>query len=342
MVKNGLRWVREQPQISFILPVSRQSLLALAQQLISASAGSVVVEGKADWEPPARDAKAEISVLADMRNSEALCSAHILRQMLLPHLTHDGMLSLEVLASCSILSSLFRSLVLICSNGCFYHPQFVRLLLEAADQQICWVPVLQKENFRFPSPEFLKALRGVGQQLIEAAGRWDSPDTLIFVIEMCFKEIAIVFKPQKYSSTIRLLHVKGKEVALRLQGHRKFSMARNLSVPAITDSGHEVDVEAIEGPADVDSAPSEKPSRALGTGCNKDDGSKPDALLHVQRDALHGGLEVDDVAIDCKSATIATLHAQCQAARLENEILCRVLNATHQPVIAYGRCRIGL
>ena len=83
-----------------------------------------------------------------------------------------------------------------------HHPQFIRLLLEAAELHSSWVPVLQDEGFRFPSKDVLDDLRSSGQHLLNAACRPDSTDALAFVVESCFKEIAVVFEPQKYSSTM--------------------------------------------------------------------------------------------------------------------------------------------
>ena len=219
MVQRALRWMCEQPQVTFFEAVRQQSLLDLAQEICDSVAQMTGNKSSVmRYSNSAGDCETAIPILADMSNSEALCAAHILQKVLMPHFIHDMMLMPRVLEASNILSLSATSLVLMCSNGCFHHPQFIRLLLEAADLRTSWVPVLQDEGFRFPSKEFLDGLLTSGQQLLEAAGRSDSPDILAFVIERCFKEIAVVFEPQKYSSTMRMLKVKGTEVALRLQG----------------------------------------------------------------------------------------------------------------------------
>jgi len=107
--------------------------------------------------------------------------------------------------------------LLMCSTGCFHQPHFLHCTLAGAALEVPWVLVSQEEDMRCPSRESLNELQLLAPQLLKAAGRFETPDMLVLVIEACFKDVGVVFEPQKSSSTIAILEVKSKEIASRIK-----------------------------------------------------------------------------------------------------------------------------
>ena len=83
------------------------------------------------------------------------------------------------------------------------------MLLVAGTQRAKYIPILANDSFRFPTKEFLEE----NQMAIESVTT--STAALAQLVCDVFKSIAVVFAPQAYSSTEKVLATKADAIAER-------------------------------------------------------------------------------------------------------------------------------
>merc|ERR1711879_371117 len=95
---------------------------------------------------------------------------------------------------------------------------FIKAMLAASRLTTNLIPIIAEDGFRFPQAAMMDSVRDEAPKLFEACGlsRELPGDIIVKLIENLFKEIAIVFSPQNYSSTEELLNVKADDCAYRL------------------------------------------------------------------------------------------------------------------------------
>jgi len=158
----------------------------------------------------------EVLTIADYSNMEGIATALVLCKFLSKLNNHDASMIPQLLGSQESVPASAKTIIFILSNGVFTTPQFLRGMIEAAKLQTRYIPIIAEDGFRFPSTsmvnDFKRSLPAVlkGMQMQVETGQ------VITLIQDLFKEIAVVFAPQDYSSTEALLKVKSANVAWRL------------------------------------------------------------------------------------------------------------------------------
>merc|ERR1719440_1396950 len=100
--------------------------------------------------------------------------------------------------------------------------QFLSTMIQAARLNTTHIPIIAEDSFRFPSKDMLDDLKDAAPKLLANAGSTKDvePGQIIELIKDMFKEIAVVFAPQDYSSTETLLNVKAQNIAQWLLGSK--------------------------------------------------------------------------------------------------------------------------
>jgi len=127
----------------------------------------------------------------------------------------DARMVPKLFASGMVLPQSIMVSVLILTNGVFWNPHFISMMIQAARLQSKYIPVLAEDGFRFPSPSMIEELQSDLPGMLGTSNIDVSISTIIQLVQDVFKEIAIVFAPAGYSATESLLKVKAKNVADR-------------------------------------------------------------------------------------------------------------------------------
>lgn len=143
---------------------------------------------------------------------ESLATALVLCKLLAPLTMHDSSVMPVILPATERLPVTTKTCIFILSNGMFFNLQFIGTLVEAAKLETEYIPVIMEDGFRFPTKALIQELQAF--MLVQKLNV--QVETLAELIKDIFKEIAIVFAPQDYSSTEELLKVKAGDVADRL------------------------------------------------------------------------------------------------------------------------------
>jgi hypothetical protein len=217
MVQNALRWLQPKftdSHISWTGCLSKSLTTSICSRLLKRELGKQILVGVPD---ESANTVSQVGILVDHSNKEAEASALILLYLIFPLLVAEkAALVPEILESQSTLTNL-KILVPFCSNGLFQQSDVLKMLSITSALSLNVVPILSDDNFRFPSAEFVEGLRSTIEGLDLCFG------VLSSAITNLFKEIAIVFQPQLYSSTEGILLVKATEVKSRVLRHSKSS-----------------------------------------------------------------------------------------------------------------------
>lgn len=208
MVQDALRWVRERPAISTSCSVSGVFMHELSVVIMKVPAQATEVDPRDaqrfDAERP------ELVILCDGSSWESAATAIILRELVLPLVSHDPAKVPLVLAKDAIMPSSALEIVFVCTNGVFQQAYVLQSLLIAGRSGCSSVPILSDDKFRFPTREYLEEIRSSIASLCDEA-----EECLQLIIDI-FTEIAVVFQPAHYSSTEAILVTKAEEVAARI------------------------------------------------------------------------------------------------------------------------------
>jgi hypothetical protein len=112
----------------------------------------------------------------------------------------------------------YTKTVFVLSNGAFTNPSFLSNLLQAGKEKARFIPIIAEDGFRFPSKEMCEELEIQLPKTLKDNNIEIETNIIVNLIQDVFKEIAIVFAPQDYSSTEQLLLTKAKDTSKRLLG----------------------------------------------------------------------------------------------------------------------------
>jgi hypothetical protein len=208
--------------------------------------------------------KSEVSnnlfIVPDYSNMEMVSTGFVLMKLLTPHFAHNASMVPRVIPQGQALPSTTQTCIFILSNGVFTNPDFMHTLILAGELRTCFIPIISEDGFRFPTDSMVSELMPAMPALLQKIGSKLETQAVITLIRDVFKEIAVVFAPQDYSSTELLLNVKAKDVVTRLTNS---SRLQRLSVsssevldPDSKDALHKVSLANAEGIAPEDSGKS--------------------------------------------------------------------------------------
>jgi hypothetical protein len=153
------------------------------------------------------------AVVADGHDMESVATAHVLT-MYVRKATTDLLFAPGFMPRTDgVLPPTVTSCIFVLSNGALQNSEFVQVALYVEKMQLKSLPVISDDSFRFPNAALLR-------EVAESSRAWPlceaPPLHVACVIASLFKEIAIVFCPQEYSSTHELLSVKADTIAQRI------------------------------------------------------------------------------------------------------------------------------
>merc|ERR1712187_204937 len=102
-----------------------------------------------------------------------------------------------------------KLVLFVCTNGFFLQRGVMEAILAAGELNTAFVPLLAEERFRFPGLTF----RDDHREIAKAVS--DDRELVLDLAENIFKEIAVVFQPEHYSSTEMILATKAHEIFTR-------------------------------------------------------------------------------------------------------------------------------
>jgi hypothetical protein len=158
---------------------------------------------------------------------ESQATALVLCKIVTQHTMHESTMIPQLLPADGELPSTATICIFILKNGVFSCRSFMQYLISAGMQEIKHIPIIAEDSFRFPSKSLEQELQVTLPGLLSTFGRKDEIDSdVVFrLVQDIFKEIAVVFAPQDYSSTDTLLKLKASQVAQRLLGSRLGNLA---------------------------------------------------------------------------------------------------------------------
>jgi len=140
---------------------------------------------------PAAMSNCRVVAIVDRGDSEAVCAALLVREMLVQFLPSSLEKVPYVLRENDDVSANVDVILVICTNGCFRSAAFVRQLLTADEIGARFIPVVAVDNFRFPvDGRFTEEMRHVAPAILDH-GRQHTLEDLVRVVGIVFQEIAI-------------------------------------------------------------------------------------------------------------------------------------------------------
>jgi len=239
LVQGMLGRVRTQPQIILPASLSIDGVKDIAATIDSKYSGN-------DLQLEARKRKTPTDVkvvaLADNTNLECVATALVLIKYLQRELPDFSMIPFCLGPGDEMPDDAKVSIVIL-TNGAFTEPHFIRLLLKTVGKK--YIPIIAEDGFRFPAQAMLDDIRATAATKLLPYGVDADPGEIVNVIANVFKEIAVVFSPQDYSSNDQLLKTKAKAITARLsnsklkvlQKVRSTTSSRATTAPFLTDEG---------------------------------------------------------------------------------------------------------
>jgi len=187
-----------------------------------------VIDGLARWletgavefkEKPDDSQTFKVVVVVDHSNWEAVSTALVLVEYVRNE-SSDIMLMPGVLPPEAAIPSKAEYAAFVCSNGAFANPVYIKTLLAAEKQRTRFIPIISEDAFRFPSKALLEEIQTLAPKIFAPHGIKEAPSFIMSAISTIFKEIAVVFSPQDYSSNELLLQTKAKVVLGRISGNK--------------------------------------------------------------------------------------------------------------------------
>ena len=156
-------------------------------------------------------------IAADLDNMEAAATAFVLLGLIRKKVMTGVAGSVPtVLMKKQTITRDAKSVLLICSEGCFNSRQVAEWLLQVRQAEQCaLLPIIAEDGFRFPSQSTYDQLfTNPDLQTLDL-------EDYVQIIKAVFPEIAVVFSPQNYSSTAEDLELRATQVAWRLSNGLK-------------------------------------------------------------------------------------------------------------------------
>jgi len=254
MAQDTLRWLLVRPQIVLPHAMTMAGVDATVAKLIQRKHGrteTVSVVGVLSVEegcdkvcvthtesrlapPPTL----EVVSVVDHRTQESVCAALLLQDLLQRHYPLMG--TGYVVGPDECLPESATTVLVVCSNGCFQTPGFVRQLLQAESRGVAAIPIIVDGSFRFPSEPMYQGLRADAAYIMQDSGR--HVDDLIALIKDLFQQIAISLPCQDAQE---ILDVRAAAVANRLAAPRK--LLQHMAPDDDVQDSDEIHVEVCDG-----------------------------------------------------------------------------------------------
>jgi len=160
---------------------------------------------------------AKVRIITDHSNWESVCAAHVLIKYIRKE-TNDVSILPVLVENGEDLPSSTACAIFVMSNGAFMQADFVKLMLAAEKMGVRYIPIIAEDAFRFPRADMLKEIEAAAPTIFKPYGIKDAPEHISATVAALFKEIAVVFSPQDYSSNDGLLKVKAQAIVARVKG----------------------------------------------------------------------------------------------------------------------------
>jgi hypothetical protein len=209
-LQETLRWIMVKTTLVVPGSLSEKTLQGLIDELVARQRTSHMFSQELSFRCNRVNPSAKFAILVDHCNYEAEACALVLRMYLAKHFVHSPNDIPFVLPKDEPVPDTIRSLLIMCTRGALQQPEFLKSLMQAAQNSVKHLPILADESFRFPTQSFILESKLVVSALT------DKLDDLAKLIQQVFKEIAVVFQPEQYSSTEEVLQIKSKQIAKRL------------------------------------------------------------------------------------------------------------------------------
>jgi hypothetical protein len=214
MIQESLRWLRTLPSFKLPTLVEPKEVQQLVN-LVSENGSHGVKVSDLTFHKSDAATTTETAMVVDRANSEAVCAAYILKALLTPLCLHDPKMQPTIILSGEDVPSTTKTLIVVCSTGCFEQKDMISSLLSAAELTVRCLPIVQEDSFRFPCDNYVAVLQQMAPQLLRQGSGY-SKDDLISTIRGVFGEIAVVLNPSNYSTTEAVLQVKAEQIFQRI------------------------------------------------------------------------------------------------------------------------------
>mmetsp|Transcript_60346 Transcript_60346/g.176392 ORF Transcript_60346/g.176392 Transcript_60346/m.176392 type:complete len:1544 (-) Transcript_60346:181-4812(-) len=212
-VQDTLRWLNTQPMITLPETINASTFEALIEKLVNNGEGSVTY--KKDITPRS----GLTAVVVDHSNSEAVTTGLLLAQMLMVHFAQDPDKIPFVLPRGEPLPGKTSSVLIICTIGAFHRSEFLKVIMQAGNRQLSFIPIVADERFPFPLGDALQEHRPT------AASLTSKPDKLLELIAEVFQVIGVNFFSNQSSEDV--LKAAVSEVAMRLNTAERKTFKRD-------------------------------------------------------------------------------------------------------------------
>merc|ERR1712032_440842 len=167
--------------------------------------------GEIDWESPIKSACSSKNViLVDLTNNEAICTAHIIRDLLTELLASRAPLIPSVLNAGEDLPTFVEKVLVVCSDHCFQSVHFCHSVLAADDLRSTMITIVPEEAFEFTANRLYADL------IVQAGGAVDDIrhyEELVAVAKRMFADIVVPVYPLESEPIIRM---RVKAIAIRI------------------------------------------------------------------------------------------------------------------------------
>jgi hypothetical protein len=225
-----LSWLRDIPDIKLAQNLSNAYVEKLSSQILSSTFDGTALEaaakpGRKTLEAIKGNNQTQVAIITDMTNMESVSTGLILCKMVARLTSHIAGMIPYLLPDGEEMTHAYNKVIFVLSNGAFTNSHFLRNLLQAGKAKSQFIPIIAEDGFRFPSKDMLQELSLEFPSLMAKYSIQAPSHVMLNLIKDVFKEIAIVFAPQDYSSTEQLLKTKAENTAQRLLSTKLQSLA---------------------------------------------------------------------------------------------------------------------
>ena len=191
--QEALRWLRTQPSIHLPQQLSLVTMDVVAGKLVSRQQGRYAFSGHRgiesrsvshelatpntisgsvatrhaehyvqDLVDPVEMPTCRVAAIVDMADREAVCAALLFEEMLVHLLLNSWEQVPFIIPEDSDVPANVDVVLIVCTNGCFHSPPFVRQVLAADETGVHFIPVVAVEHFRFPVCGQITGFQGFG------------------------------------------------------------------------------------------------------------------------------------------------------------------------------------
>jgi len=262
LVQATLRWLPGLPQIVMPQDITLACVDAVVEKLVvrrggkceAASVPGIVSEktqtasdsvGDVFWkhrvqllDDTASPAGCRVVAVVDHSNSEVLCTAHVITELLKVHCPRMTKVS-HVLGRGEHVSEDVRIVLVICSTSCFHQTSFVRQLVEAAARGV-QILAITAENFKAPKDWHTEMVfEAIAPDSSEIPSHDQSHQTrdLPCIMQTVFEASAVGVHPQEAEGVLEL---RARTIARRLTEGTLATLSPPRSRPTSSERKREI------------------------------------------------------------------------------------------------------